>query len=398
MKYLRNRGNRIVAGVSKHPVKVLLWATILFLALLRWKSPAKSIANVTRMIRLRGSAGHTRTTFKYVRAAGRWFWDLYSPGWPSASFRTYIRQSLNLAAPAIGETGLQAIVFGVTRQCPLACDHCSESQTRNTPDPLDLNALKRVLDVFLEYGVSQIQFSGGEPLVRWLDLCSLMEHGGNGVDYWILTSGYGLTKEKASTLKESGLTGISLSCDSWNEKEHVRFRHSESAFSWMSTAAENAREVGLVLCLTLCAMPSFITRENLDRYAALAVSLGAGFIQVLEPRRVGGFAEKNVALAPDQLTMLDEFYERMNFDRRSARMPAVCYHGYNQRRVGCFGAGRRYLYVDAAGDVHACPFCKGSVGNCLNEPLGVLLQRLKKRGCHAFAGNSSIVEIVSAAA
>ncbi|HVF81792.1 MAG TPA: hypothetical protein VM884_07650, partial [Flavisolibacter sp.] len=29
---------------------------------------------------------------------------------------------------------------------------------------------------------------------------------------------------------------------------------------------------------------------------------------------------------------------------------------YHQRRVGCF-SGSRSVYIDSAGDVHACPFC-----------------------------------------
>ena len=35
---------------------------------------------------------------------------------------------------------------------------------------------------------------------------------------------------------------------------------------------------------------------------------------------------------------------------------ALSLTGYHQRRVGCF-SGSRSVYVDSAGDVHACPFC-----------------------------------------
>ena len=38
------------------------------------------------------------------------------------------------------------------------------------------------------------------------------------------------------------------------------------------------------------------------------------------------------------------------------KYPILLYHGYHQRRVGCF-AGSRSVYIDSAGDVHSCPFC-----------------------------------------
>ena len=66
-------------------------------------------------------------------------------------------------------------------------------------------------------------------------------------------------------------------------------------------------------------------------------------------------------------------------------MPLVDYPGLGQRRDGCWGAGDRYLFVDADGGVHACPFCRGTAGNCLAESLGALRGRLRVRGCHVYA-------------
>ena len=45
--------------------------------------------------------------------------------------------------------------------------------------------------------------------------------------------------------------------------------------------------------------------------------------------------------------------------------PTMMYHGFHQRRVGCY-LGSRSVYVDSAGDVHACPFCHNKSYNIID--------------------------------
>jgi len=60
------------------------------------------------------------------------------------------------------------------------------------------------------------------------------------------------------------------------------------------------------------------------------------------------------------------------------------YPAYHQRRGGCFGAGSRYLYVDADGEIHSCPFCQEKAGNCLSEPIEKMIERMKEKGCYKY--------------
>jgi hypothetical protein len=68
-----------------------------------------------------------------------------------------------------------------------------------------------------------------------------------------------------------------------------------------------------------------------------------------------------------------------------ADMPSVWYQAGTQRRIGCWGAGQRFLFVDALGRLHACPFCRGEAGSCLDADLDAALDRLRARGCHLAA-------------
>jgi MoaA/NifB/PqqE/SkfB family radical SAM enzyme len=119
-------------------------------------------------------------------------------------------------------------------------------------------------------------------------------------------------------------------------------------------------------------------------YAELARKMGVSFIQLLEPRATGHYSGREVGLNEVQLKMLDHFYHQMNFTRKYREYPIICYHGHYQRKVGCFGAGNRSVYVDTDGDFHACPFCRSKMGSVLTDDFEQKLAGLMEAGCHKF--------------
>ena len=193
-----------------------------------------------------------------------------------------------------------------------------------------------------------------------------------------------LTLERAMELKKAGLKGMAVSLDHFDPVKHNKFRGCENSFEWVIKAVENAHKAGLVVIFLLCPTKEFTNYDNLIKYAGFVRRLGAAFILLIEPRAVGRFAKKNVSLTREQELILEEFYLKMNYSREFIDMPAVSYHGYHQRRIGCFGSGSRYLYVDTNGEVHLCPFCRQQMGNVLDPDIDNSLKRMKKAGCHKY--------------
>ncbi|MFC7669857.1 radical SAM protein [Hymenobacter humi] len=233
--------------------------------------------------------------------------------------------------------------------------------------------------------VSQIFFSGGEPMLRVNDLVAVVEAAQPGTDFWVITSGFNFTRENAGRLKQAGFTGVTISLDHHEPARHNAFRGSPDAYNNAVQAAAYASEVGLVVNLSLCATQEFTTEANLLAYARLARQLGVTFIQILEPRAVGHYAGKAVDLSPAQVALLEAFYVKLNFGPDYLDWPMVHYYGYHQRRMGCGGAADRFLYVDTDGDLHACPFCQKKSGSALCGSLNDSLDALNTNGCHAFA-------------
>ncbi len=356
-----------------------------------YRNPFRAISEMNRLRNLRKNVHGSNSISKYVKSGSQYFWNSDYCSFPSEKLKELIHAEFVRSGEArIVKTdkhpALQTLIWGITNRCSLSCRHCYEWDNIAQTDSLDLKGLKQILSIFKTNGIRHIQFSGGEPLVRFNDLLELIGDASTYMDCWVLTSGFGLNQEKAVMLKRAGLTGINISLDHWDAQFHNNFRNNEKSFEMAIDALKNCNRAGLITSLSLCATREFVTEENLISYATLAKNNGAHFIRILEPRAIGKFSGQKVYLEDQQVKILSQFAVRFNTDPQYKDFPIIAFFGNSQRKIGCFGAGNRYLYTDPNGDVHACPFCRGKVGNLLEEPFSEILEKLKKAGCHEFAG------------
>jgi len=373
----------MVFGLRKNIVKALLWARIGWLALRVYKSPQRAIAVLRRMLAERARSQRF-TTRKYARRSGRYFWNFYSPGFPSLAFDCFVEREMDRIEPFRGaRPALQTAIFAITKRCSLQCEHCCEWAVLNDRETLSQSDLRAIVERVCVRGVAQLFLSGGEPLRRFDDLLTIIELASAEADVWILTSGHGLSEDRAVRLRSAGLTGVALSLDHWDAASHDRFRGFEGAYGWVESGAEHARRSGLVVTLSLCPTRAFVSRDNLDRYADAARRLGASFIQILEPKAVGRYAGAEVALTTPQQRLLEEFADRLNTDSRYRDFPAVAYADFTKRSTTCHGAGDRYIYIDTDGSLHPCPFCRAPVGCVLDGDFDTALATLQASGCPA---------------
>ncbi len=318
-----------------------------------------------------------------VKSGKKHFWNIDFPGIPSANLKFRLRNEVDRISNNSVLTGhLQTVIWGITNRCSLNCKHCYDWNNISSNEKLSLTQLKEILFKLEENGVRHIQLSGGEPLERFDDLISIIELGDHRIDFWLLTSAFGLTLEKAVALKDVGLTGVNISLDHWEKKRHNEFRGNQESFDWVMKAIENCRKAGIIVSLSLCATNEFVSDENLFNYIELARENGAHFIRILEARRVGRFEGKDVLLTKHSIETIQKFVSEINSETKYANYPIVNFVGFHQRRIGCHGAGDRYLYIDANGDFHACPFCQGKMGNVLETSIDDARANLIKRGCH----------------
>lgn len=362
----------------------------IFLQMLRIdRNPFIALRGLRNVRKLRRSAHGNTTISKFVKSDNKYYWVTDLPGLPSANLKNMMQMEFNRQSKYYNpEEKLlipqQTIIWGITNRCHLNCRHCYDWENIDKHEHLSIDQLKHILSKIEEHGIRHVQLSGGEPLARFDDLISILQMAAKKIDFWLLTSGFGLTAEKANALKKAGLTGTNISLDHWNEAKHNDFRNNDKSFNWVMEAVKNCRNAGILVSLSVCATREFVSRENLEEYARLAKSVGANFIRILEPRAVGKFMNQKVHLEKEQIELLGQFMKQMNSDPEYKSFPIVVFFGYHQRNIGCMGAGNRYLYLDSKGEFHACPFCQGSIGNVFSISFNEAISNLRKKGCQAF--------------
>ncbi len=364
---------RIISGWHKYAIERIIWSQLFILAVRKLRSPRRAARAIVKLEKMRRMYMGDHSIKRIIKVNGKYSWHPNTPAWPSPAFNFFHENELNRIDNFQKIEGeLNLLILSITKKCPLECEHCFEWPIMHQPEVLGLEDLKYIVKSYQDKGLGTLEISGGEPLSRFNDLIELIEFTEGSTEVWVLTSGFGLTLNKARSLKMAGLTGITISLDHYDEEEHNAFRGNSKSYSWVLQSIENATNVDLTTCLSICVTRSFATRENLMRYAELAKSLGVCFVQILEPKATGNYADKDVLLKESQISVIEEFHFMMNSDEKFNDYPIIIYHGYHQRRIGCFGGGSRYLYIDSNGDIHPCPFCRKPIGNALSGANGTV--------------------------
>ena len=312
----------------------------------------------------------------------KYYWDMYGEGWPSEGFkRNVARECRRIESQGHHQTGLRNVLFGITTKCPLQCEHCYEWKNLNIPERLSYSDLEVSISKLIDHGVGQIHLGGGEPMMRYDDILRLVSQFSHRVGFWIVTSGYGVTAERARALQQAGLIGLCVSLDHHRETDHNQFRNHRNAYAMAQEAVEAGRKSGLVTSLSICSTRQYTTKENLQSYIELARAWGVSFVQLIEPKAVGHYEGKNVTLSDQQKKMLLDFFLKINDDPRYEDYPITIYHEYYQPTLGCRGAGNGTFYIDPLGEAHPCPFCRHPSGNVVTDSIEHCIQQMRSHGC-----------------
>ena len=244
----------------------------------------------------------------------------------------------------------------LTHRCPLRCPYCS--------NPLDLvraNAelgtddWKRVFTQARALGVLQLGLSGGEPLIR-KDLEELAAHArGLGLYSTLVTSGLGLTRQRAERLREVGLEHVQISIQDTDTESADRIA-GISAVRQKRAAAALVKELGFAFSINVV-----LHRANLDRIGEIidyAAGLGADRLELANTQYYGWGLENRAALMPtrEQVVRAQAVAEAaIERYRGEMQMLFVLPDYYERYPKACYGGwGKLYLVVTPDGKVLPC--------------------------------------------
>jgi len=154
---------------------------------------------------------------------------------------------------------LHDLRISVTDRCNLRCSYCMPREVFNEEytflpraELLSFEEIERLARLFVQLGAKKIRLTGGEPLLRrgieYLieKLAKLSDISGNSVEVAMTTNGL-LLSGKAQSLKDAGLSRISVSLDGLSEATFSRMSDTDASVKTVLDGIDAAQRVGLAL-------------------------------------------------------------------------------------------------------------------------------------------------------
>ncbi|MCL4233702.1 MAG: radical SAM protein [Deltaproteobacteria bacterium] len=257
----------------------------------------------------------------------------------------------------LGQKRLRAVEFAVNYVCQCQCAHCSVEFLGQKRRPLlDTAQVSRVLDELHDMGVMNINFTGGEAILR-PDLRELVRAARpKSTVVSVATAATMVDAKIADDLRDWGVRIVTISLDSADAETHDRSRRHPGSYDKVMNATRlfQERDIDVFWC-TILTDENAINGDMLrlvDQAEEWGVTLTINF-----SCPVGAWHEQPVGVAPELKVLHRELMEREH----------VRWEGHsNYHKEGC-PAGIEKLYISPYGEVMPCPFIHVTFGNVLQR-------------------------------
>ena len=261
-----------------------------------------------------------------------------------------------------------AILLDPTSACNLKCTGCWAADYGNRLN-LTFEDIDSIISQGKELGIYMYIYTGGEPLIRKADIIKLCEKHNDCV-FLCFTNGTLIDQKFCDDLLRVrnfvpaiSLEGNEFTTDS-RRGDGVYARVVEA----MRLMKENHLPFGISCCYTSVNYEAVTSDEFIDQL----VNWGSAFIWYFHYMPVGSDANIELMVSPEQR---EEMYHRVREIRTTKPIFAMDFQNDGQYVQGCIAGGRRYLHINAAGDVDPCVFIHFSDSNIHDMPLLEALQR-----------------------
>lgn len=263
-----------------------------------------------------------------------------------------------------------AILLDPTSACNLHCTGCWASEYGNKLN-LTLEEMDSIITQGKELGIYMYIYTGGEPLVRKKDLLTLCEKH-QDCQFLSFTNGTLIDEKFADDMLRVKNFIPAISVEGFETATDAR--RGNGTYRKVVKAMELLKEKRLPFGISCC-----YTSQNLDSISSLdfvdqMVKWGAKFVWYFHYMPVGNDAVPELLPSPEQREFM---YHRIREIRRTKPIFAMDFQNDGEYVGGCIAGGRRYLHINANGNVDPCVFVHYSNANirentlleCLQSPI-----------------------------
>lgn len=263
-----------------------------------------------------------------------------------------------------------AILMDPTSACNLKCTGCWAAEYGNRLN-LSYDELDDIIRQGKELGVYLYIYTGGEPLVRKKDIIRLCEKHNDCV---FLSFTNGTLIDDAFTDEMLRVKNFIPAISLEGFEKATDARRGDGVYNAVQRAMKLMHQKKLPYGVSTC-----YTRENFDsiisdEYLDGLVGMDAFFIWFFHYMPVGMDAVPELLPTPEQRKLA---YERIRRFRATKPLFSMDFQNDGEYVGGCIAGGKRYLHINANGDVDPCVFVhysdsnirKKSLLECLQSPL-----------------------------
>ncbi len=249
-----------------------------------------------------------------------------------------------------------AILLDPTSACNLHCTGCWAAEYGHRQN-LSFEDIDSIITQGKELGTHIYIYTGGEPLVRKADLIRICEKHPDCA-FLCFTNATLIDEAFCQDMIRVGNFVPAISAEG---NEHTTdARRGEGTYCKIEKAMKLLREhqlpFGISCCWTSANADTVATEENID----WMVEEGALFCWYFHFMPVGRSATADLMPTPEQREHMYHFIREM---RSKKPIFTLDFQNDGEFVGGCIAGGRRYLHINAAGDVEPCVFIHYSNAN-----------------------------------
>jgi radical SAM protein with 4Fe4S-binding SPASM domain len=193
----------------------------------------------------------------------------------------------------------------LTVNCNLRCRHCGSSAGSPRSEELTTEEALKICDQFPALLVREVDFTGGEPLLRkdWSIIASRVIE--LGIESSVLTNGWRLGKKQISLMKDVGIKAVGISLDGL-KKTHDYVRDCDGAFDSVLRSIDLIHAAGLPV--NVITTVNALSLPELPAMRDLMLSSGVKFWRLQATIPNGRISDNaNLLLDPRGMRQLGEF-------------------------------------------------------------------------------------------
>lgn len=289
-------------------------------------------------------------------------WEL-DPGVRNTFFKNFMINA-SLSGSAVQEEVREregcnvpwAILLDPTSACNLHCTGCWAAEYGNRLN-LTLDELDSIVTQGKELGTYMYIFTGGEPLVRKKDIISLCEKHSD-CEFLSFTNGTLIDEAFCEDMLRVKNFVPAISLEGFATANDGR--RGSGVFDRVMKAMELLRAYKLPFGISTCYTSQNYQDITSEEYFDLIINAGALFVWFFHYMPVGNGAAPQLLPTSEQR---QEVYHRIREFRNSKPIFSMDFQNDAEYVGGCIAGGRRYLHINAKGDVEPCVFVHYSNAN-----------------------------------